>query len=41
VIIIFGQGASFFGYIAPFIQAFSEARGAATPVYRLIDEVKI
>jgi hypothetical protein len=28
-----------FSIISPFLQSFSEARGAAAPVFRLIDEV--
>jgi hypothetical protein len=30
----------FFVLIGPFFQSFSEARGAAAPVFQIIDEVK-
>lgn len=40
VAILFARGTSLVGYIAPYLQALSEARGSATPVFRMIDEVK-
>ncbi|CAF1434169.1 unnamed protein product, partial [Rotaria sp. Silwood1] len=38
VIFIFAQCLTYFASTGPFFQSFSEARGAAAPVFRLIDE---
>ncbi|CAF1373078.1 unnamed protein product [Rotaria sp. Silwood1] len=38
VISIFTQYLRFFSFIGPFFQSYSEARGAAAPAFRLIDE---
>ncbi|CAF1234636.1 unnamed protein product [Rotaria sordida] len=38
VVSIFATGLNFFSFIGPFFQSFSEARGAAASVFRLIDE---
>ncbi len=36
---MFAECISLFSFIGPFFESFSEARGAAAPVFRLIDEV--
>ena len=41
VVSIFAQFLNYFSYIGPFFQSFSEARGAAASVFRLIDEVNL
>ncbi|CAF3843223.1 unnamed protein product [Rotaria sp. Silwood1] len=38
VVPVFAQCINFFSFIIPFFQSFSEARGAAASVFRLIDE---
>ncbi|CAF1325130.1 unnamed protein product [Rotaria magnacalcarata] len=40
VVTIFAQGITFLGLIGPFLQSFTEARGAAIDVFRIIDEVQ-
>ncbi|CAF4604453.1 unnamed protein product, partial [Rotaria socialis] len=40
IVSIISQCLGFFSFIGPFVQAFSEARGAAASVFRLIDEGK-
>jgi ABC-type multidrug transport system fused ATPase/permease subunit len=38
---MFAEEISFFSFIGPFLQSFSEARGALVSVLRLIDEVNL
>ncbi|CAF4011821.1 unnamed protein product [Rotaria sp. Silwood2] len=38
IVPLFAQYMGYFSFIIPFFQSFSEARGAAAPVFRLIDE---
>ncbi|CAF4143418.1 unnamed protein product [Rotaria sp. Silwood2] len=38
VVFVFSDCLSFFSFIGPFVQSFSEARGAAAAVFQLIDE---
>ncbi|CAF4561904.1 unnamed protein product, partial [Rotaria sp. Silwood2] len=38
VVTIFARCLTYFSFIGPFFQSFSEARGAAASVFRLIDE---
>ncbi|CAF1393900.1 unnamed protein product [Adineta steineri] len=37
VVTVFAQSMALFSYIGPFLQSVSEARGAAVPIFRLID----
>ena len=39
IVYIFAQEIGMLAFIGPFLQSFSEARGAATAVFRLVDEV--
>jgi hypothetical protein len=41
IVYIFAQEIRMFSFIGPFMQSFSEARGAAVSVFRLIDEVNL
>jgi hypothetical protein len=41
IVYMFAEEISFFSFIGPFLQSFSEARGALVSVLRLIDEVNL